>query len=229
MNFRICLMVILSICLQFMLVGQGGNSGGNAGGNSSDNSGGNSTQATYDAFVDEVKSKAKDKYSYSQFAIALRYRDSLALSTPQIDQMYDEVKTLKEMKNAHYEQAHTSLDTRSYESGRMVELLTEDQYDLLLRLKNHTKARSKSDNDWSELELRGLAAEFNQSSTKEELYEYYLKLDSLYDKYRHDPITQYKEAHSHKCNSKPLALIKLIKARQSPDNDTLGEELDGGK
>lgn len=187
-----------------------------------------STKIKYDAFVQEKKAKAKDKYTYSQYAIALRYKDTLNLNNTQIDQMYIEIKNLKIRKNEHYVAHKESLDTRGDESERMTQLLTGNQYDLLLRLKNHTKAKSNAENDWKEIELRDMHDELSKSETIEELYEYYIVRESLYDKYRHDPITQSAETRSHYINNRPIVLKALIKARKSNLNDTMGGNFDGG-
>lgn len=187
-----------------------------------------STKIKYDAFVYEKKSKANDKYTYSQYAIALRYKDTLGLNSTQIDQMYVEIGNLKTRKNEHYTAHKESLDTRSDESERMTQLLTGSQYDLLLRLKNHTKAKSNAENDWKEIELRNMHNELSKPETIEELYEYYIVRESLYDKYRHDPITQSAETRSHYIDNRPIVLKALTKARKSNLNDTMGGNFNGG-
>ncbi len=43
----------------------------------------------YERYVKTVKEKAKDKYTYSQFAIAIRYKDTLGLSQMQTTAIYN--------------------------------------------------------------------------------------------------------------------------------------------
>jgi hypothetical protein len=56
----------------------------------------------YYKYVKTSNEKAKDKYSYSQFAIAVRYRDTLNLSQAQTISIFQYIDTLKQMKNQHY-------------------------------------------------------------------------------------------------------------------------------
>ncbi len=184
-----------------------------------------STKIKYDAFVTDKKAKAKDKYTYSQFSIALRYKDTLNLNAAQIDQMYSEIKNLKSLKNAHYTAHKESLDTRSLESQKMVQVLTGTQYDLLLRLKNHSKSKANAENDWKEMEIRNMNTQFSKGATVAELYEYYVIRESLYDKYRHDPISQSAETKAH-YNNRPACMKALTKLRRT-NTDTFGNNLNG--
>lgn len=185
-----------------------------------------SAQIKYDNFVSEKKSKAKNKYTYSQFAIALRYRDTLGLNTTQVNALYVEVDKLKQKKQHYYDSLGTSIDTRSFESERMTELLSETQYTLLLRLKNHTKALSNSNSDWTEIVLRGLDNNLDPYTVKQQLYDYYITRESIYDRYRHIPMQQNAEARALYA-SRPAVHKALSKSRRSPANDTLGENLNG--
>lgn len=186
-----------------------------------------STRLKYDAFVLEKKLKAKDKFTYSQYAIALRYKDTLRLNNTQIDQIYLEIKNLKSIKNEYYRINKESLDTRSQESEKLIQLLTGTQYDLLLRLKNHSKAKMMAENDWKEIETRNLQNLFSESDAKNEMYEYYIVRESLYDKYRHDPITQSSVTRDHYNNNRPIIIKTLTKARRVSQNNTLGQQLNG--
>ena len=180
----------------------------------------------YDNFVSEKKLKASEKFTYSQFAIALRYKDTLQLNTSQIDSMYLEVPNIKTLKHTPYQENGESLDTRAIESSKMINLLTASQYDLLLRLKNQRKAKNFAETDWKEMELRNLTTTFDKLQTIELLYEYYVVRESLYDKYRHDPLQQSIFAKAH-FSERPTALKTLAKARKSNQNSTLGTNLNG--
>lgn len=180
----------------------------------------------YDNYVQEKKAKASKKFTYSQFAIALRYRDTIGLNSQQIDALYIEVDKLKKLKKSHYDSLKVSLDTRSVESRRTSEILTNTQYTLMLRLKNHTKARSIMNKDWEELTQRNLTDSLNATQVRGYIYEYYLMRESTYDRYRHDLMHQNAAVRELYLN-RPRILKKLAKSRRSPNNDTLGENLDG--
>lgn len=184
-----------------------------------------STKTKYDSFVSDRKAKAKDKYTYSQFAIALRYKDSLSLNSYQEERMYEEIKNLKEIKNEHYRLHKESKDTRSIESQTLSQVLTGSQYSLLLRLKNHSKAKSSAENDWKEMELRNMNLQFSKEQSIAELYEYYIVRESLYDKFRHDPIMQTAETKAH-YNNRPACMKALTKLRRT-NTDTFGNNLNG--
>ena len=175
----------------------------------------------YDRYVGTVKEKAKDKYTYSQFAIATRYKDSLALTTVQVTAIYAEIEALKQMKNQYYATNHKSLDTRAYESEHISQILTNSQYTTLLVYKNKTKAEAFAERDWVEIMERGLDSTFTKEIAVSELYNYYLARQCAYDKYQHDPIQQQaevRELYSHR----PIVLRTLQKARRAPLNNTLG-------
>lgn len=174
-----------------------------------------------------LKSMQSINTPYSQFAIALRYRDTIGLSETQINSLYNEVDNLKRMKNEYYELHGTSYDTREYESSSCTEILTSAQYDLLLRFKNARKAKSFAESDWTELEQRSMDAEYDKEVVLEELTEYYIVRQSIYDKYRHDFVTQKAEGRGWYLDHCPEALKALIKVRRSPLNDTINQGFNG--
>lgn len=180
----------------------------------------------YDDYVQAKKDNASNKYTYSQFAVALRYRDEIGLNELQVYALYREVATLKNMKNAHYQEHHEGLDTREHESSTMTAILTDDQYTKTLEFKNERKVKSIIDKDIKEMTLRGVLEGEDLEQVKLDLYNYYIVRESLYDRYRHDLIRQSDETRQHYYD-RPAILKKLTKARRAPNNNTLGQGFNG--
>lgn len=185
------------------------------------------TDQKYKIYVAKVRENARHKFTYSQFAIALRYKDSLDINPSQEEWLLSQVGTLKAMKNSHYESTGKSLDTRAYESAAMTENLTLSQYTSLLIIKNQSKAESYANRDWDELVQRGLTEYRDETITKAELVNYYLARQVLYDRFQHDLVQQKIETRAIYPH-RPYALKLLQKARRSPQNDTLDENFNGG-
>jgi|GEM_PF-1339590 len=176
----------------------------------------------YERYVKTVKEKAKDKYTYSQFAIAIRYKDTLGLSQMQTTAIYNYIDTLKQLKNQHYATHHKSLDTRAYESTHISTILTESQYTQLLIFKNQSKAEAFAESDWAEVQQRGLDSTYVKEEVLGGLTTYYVNRESVYNRYQHDPVTQKAKAKE-LYGFRPQVLRALQKARRNPDNNTQGQ------
>lgn len=173
----------------------------------------------YNRAISTSKENAKNKYSYSQFSAALRYKDSLQISEIQEASLLSYVDTLKRMKNAYYEKTKKSLDTRAFESQNITTVLTSSQYGKMLMLKNKRRSVSHAENDWKELELRHADSLYAKIQVIKDLTTYYSLKSSIYDMYQHDLIVQKAELrvlYSHR----PTILRILEKIRRNPDNDT---------
>ncbi len=162
----------------------------------------------YDDFVQAKKDNAGNKYTYSQFAVALRYRDEIDLNELQTYALYREVANLKNMKNAHYQEHSKGLDTRGHESRLMAQILTDEQYTKALEYKNRSKVNSMVSQDVEKLTLRGILEGEDIEQVKSDLYAYYIIRESLYDRYRHDLIRQSDETKVHYYN-RPEVLKQL--------------------
>jgi hypothetical protein len=173
----------------------------------------------YNKYVKGTKELNKDKYSYTQFAIAIRFKDSLELSPAQYQTMLNYADSLKLLKKAFYAQNKSSLDSRAYESERMTKALSNPQYDRLLTLKNSSKAEMLAETDWKELEQRGIDSSFNKPVALAELTRYYLARENTYNKYQHDLVKQKMQTRELYAN-RPTVIRVLQKIRRNPDNDT---------
>ena len=173
----------------------------------------------YDNYTKTTKEKAKDKYSYTQFAIAIRYRDSLKLSDAQYKAMLNYVDEVKTMKNKYYAANKSSLDTRAFESENIAKSLSNEQYNRLLVFKNTSKATTFAENDWKEVVQRGIDTTFSKQIALLELKRFYLARECTSNKFQHDLVRQkaeIREVYAHK----PTILRILEKVRRNPDNDT---------
>lgn len=179
-----------------------------------------STTQKYEIYVANVKENAKHKYTYSQFAMAIRYKEELDISESQESALMTKIGELKEMKNAYYNQNGKSLDTRAFESEEISQILTAEQYMELLYKKNITKAESYAEKNWLEMVQRNLTEGYQKESVIQELILYYVARQSIYNKFEHDLIQQKSEANV-LYKARPLVLKMLQKARRSPGNDTL--------
>ena len=173
----------------------------------------------YNKYVKGTKELNKGKYSYTQFAIAIRFKDSLELSTDQYQTMLTYADSLKVLKKAYYDQNKSGFDSRAYESERMTKALSNPQYDRLLTLKNTSKATMLAETDWKELEQRGIDTSFNKSVAMFELTRYYLARENTYNKYQHDLVKQKMQTRELYAN-RPTVIRVLQKIRRNPDNDT---------
>lgn len=173
----------------------------------------------YNKYVNSKKEINKGKYSYTQFAAAIRFRDSLELSQEQYDLMLSYADSLKTFKTSYYNQYHKPYDSRAYESQRMINALSNAQYDMLLTIKNRTKAQMLAETDWAEVVQRGIDSSFVKDVALFELTRYYLARECTYNKYQHDIIKQKMQIRELYAN-RPTIIRVLQKVRRNPDNDT---------
>ncbi len=168
-----------------------------------------------------------DKRSYpitmSQFSKAVQYHDTLGLSEGVVNTLLEKIEVLRKMKDQFYKfNPGRTFDSRAFESQTMTELLSEDQYTMLLTIKNKRRSYNYALNDWKEMQARQINSSFNMQETLTKLAAYYLNRNNTYDRYMHDKIKQ-SEAVKIIYEGKPEELTALIKARQSAENDTIGQ------
>ncbi len=180
-----------------------------------------SAEQKYNRYVKTQKENAKDKYSYSQFAIGIRYKDTLDLSPMQVTTIMAYIDSLKQMKSQYYATAKRSLDTRAFESAHLAEILTNQQYGQLLIYKNKGKAGFFAEQDWVEVHERGLDSIYTKEVAVKDLFDYYLIREAISNRFQHDPIKQKAEMREIYA-TRPQVLRSLEKARRSPQNNTAG-------
>jgi hypothetical protein len=160
---------------------------------------------------------------YSQFSLAIKFKDSLGLSESITEALMAKSDTLKKMQDAFYAQnPNKKFDSKAFESETLSNILTEAQHTKLLIIKNKKSAINSAVNDWNELEKRGLTNGHNKDTTIIQLTNFYLARQSAYDRYAHDKIQQSTNVKMIYDN-KPAALNALMHARRNPNNDTIGQ------
>jgi hypothetical protein len=157
----------------------------------------------------------------SQFALAIKFKDTIGISASQIAAIKLSYDTLKQIQKDSANSA-IRFDGRAFESSRLNNLLTSAQYTLLLILKNKPKAKVFALNDWKEMEIRGIAVNFNKDSSINLLTNFYTARESTYNRYQHDKVQQSNMIRYLYAN-KPTVLNALFHARRNPDNNTQGQ------
>lgn len=157
----------------------------------------------------------------SQFALAIKFQDSIGINSSQLAAIKLCYDTLKQIQK---DSANSVIrfDGRAFESSRLNNILTSLQYTLLLVLKNMAKAKVFALNDWKEMEMRGIIANYNKDSSINILTNFYIARESTYNRYQHDKIKQ-SELIKYLYANKPRVLNALFHARRNPDNNTQGQ------
>ncbi len=175
--------------------------------------------------IELSKERSRTKFNYSTFLLALQNIDSLRLRNIQIDSLVECIIYLKQLKDSTLNISNTSwLDTKEFESKNLFNILNSIQYKKLLDIKNLDKSIASAKNDWEEIEERKLTNGLVKNEELQKLKIYYLERNNIYDQFAHDNKTK-SQMLSILYNQKPRVLTILIKARRSPNNDTLQKNL----
>jgi hypothetical protein len=158
--------------------------------------------------------------SSSQFAIALKYRAKLNLRSSLTDTllqhaMYistrnDSIKIAKPFAEPNF---------KSYEAKWLNILLSEEQYTMLLTLKNSSQAHLIADEDWGNMEIWKITNGFNKEATVKELYAYRLAELNICNRLAHDKIKQHANLKVLK-EAEPRALKILAVTKNQLGNST---------
>lgn len=191
-------------------------------------------QRLYDTEPDAVRKlyyarKYKDAHfnnkplDFSQLLFAIKNTDKLNLSAEQTKDLFAKANELEKLKEEAYSQDTSKpYDSKRYECENLKQILTADQLDMLLILKNLGKAKNLAAADWRELTERNMIAGHNMDSTITQLTNYYFQRQCIYDRNEDNKILQAEILNELYAN-KPPALLALIKARKNPDNNTQGQ------
>jgi hypothetical protein len=175
--------------------------------------------------IEVSKERSRTKYNYSTFLLALQSIDTLHLSKGQVDSLVICIQYLKQKKDSISAiSSQTWIDTKEYESTNLTAILNPIQLKTLLEIKNADKSLTSANNDWEEMEERDLTSELDKEQELKKLKAYYLERNNIYDQYAHDSKKR-SQLLSVLYRSKPKALIMLIKARRTPNNDTQQKNL----
>ncbi|HAO09420.1 MAG TPA: hypothetical protein DCQ50_21110 [Chryseobacterium sp.] len=161
--------------------------------------------------------------NFSQFLFAIKNTDKLGLSEDKEKELLNKANELEKLKEEAYSLDSTKpYDSRKYECENLKQILSPEQYENLLNIKNSGRAKNAAYTDWRELTQRNMIAGHDKDSTIAELSDYYLRRLNAIDKNEDDKIRQ-SDVLKELYDTKPNALSALIKARRSPGNDTQGQ------
>jgi hypothetical protein len=159
--------------------------------------------------------------SSGQFMVAVKFRKMLGLTEAQTDSLITAGNQLEKMRDsAFHSNPLYPYDAKDFENTNMSRILTDKQYEQLLGLRYRTDAKKNAENDWKDLDKRGLTKDMNQEATLTELTIYYTRLKSSTCMYAFDPDKQAAYMRSVK-DHMPRALRMLQYARKN--NITSGD------
>jgi hypothetical protein len=125
--------------------------------------------------------------SSGQFMVAVKFRKMLGLSDTQTDSLIMMSMQLDKMRDSAF---HTNplypYDAKDFENTNMSRILTDKQYEQLLGMRYRTDAKKNAENDWKDLDKRGLTKDMNKDATLTELTLYYTRLKSATCMYAFD-------------------------------------------
>jgi hypothetical protein len=124
----------------------------------------------------------------SQFGLALALYEKFRLKPKQKDSLLY-YATLLQQKEAYYKQHLDSgyFDKAAFESENMPKVLTEQEYNGLLSIKNKVVAETNSRNTWYDLKSKNLVTLVGRDDTIFQLKMYHLLRAAIWDKFAHLP------------------------------------------
>lgn len=152
----------------------------------------------------------------SQFAVALKYKQFLKLDPATVDTLLFHALYVNHVRDScSQKDPFAKVDLKAYEAKWCNRLLTEDQYTKLLSLKNSGQAKNDANNDWENMEKRGITQGFDKKVTLDQLYRYYLQKWNAYNRYADDD-ARLEESLLILRDKSPEALKKLTAAKRQP-------------
>jgi hypothetical protein len=143
----------------------------------------------YDSLIDVQIIKDGAYITSSLMVAAIKRRNVLKLRPTQVDSLVEKGMYLNKLKDSAWNinpmYPYDSKDFESYWTGI---ILDDNQLSMILSLKNRTDAQKNAENDWKDMEKRGLAAarQLNKDQTIQALTLYYTKLKSASSMYVYD-------------------------------------------
>jgi len=160
----------------------------------------------------------------SQFSIAVKEKDKIGLTNTQIDSLISKAFIVERMREGYLAADPLGkFDSKEYETENMLKIVSEDQYQKILIIKNRSQAKAESEVDLKEMIQRNLVAANDRDSISKQLYNYYLAKWTIYYRYGNDKTKQtagVKDIQDHM----PACLRALTNARKynNPINTTKG-------
>lgn len=147
------------------------------------------TSHYYDSLIQATLLRNGGMQPGSQFALALRYKDMLGLRYSLTDTLLDQVMYLNARRDSILSaDPDAPIDFGPYESAHLSQILTLEQYNLLLSYKNRAQAIYDANADWNEMELRGVTAGLNKDDVIRQISSFYILKYNAWNRLAHDKI-----------------------------------------
>lgn len=154
----------------------------------------------------------------SRFVNAIRFKDVLHLSKPQIDTLIGTnlsndltINAYKTLNKGAYP------DFGWYVAAQLKLILTEGQYDTLLLIESQPQAIANAKYNWEELKKFNLTTGVDSVSTVRSIVAYHISLITLADRYAGDRATYNKLARATR-QTKPEILKRLDAVKKEDEN-----------
>ncbi|MCR5713473.1 MAG: hypothetical protein K6F98_00900 [Bacteroidales bacterium] len=158
-------------------------------------------------------------------AYALRMSDTLQLTTSQYETLLQEALCLPKRATDAWA-AGEDFSTRIYAHQLLSQMLTPQQYQLFLSVRNRRDAYGYTMKDWNDIKTYRVALSSDSVRLWPEIYAYQMERCIATDQYLYD-IQRRKEAHKAIDVHRPSVLRQLDVVRQMPDVDA-GETVQKG-
>jgi hypothetical protein len=143
----------------------------------------------YDSLITATLIRNGALQSGSQFALALKYKDILGLRYSLTDTLLDQVMYLNARRDSILSvDPDAPIDFGAYEAAHLSQLLTDDQYNLLLSYKNRAQAIADANADWNEMELRGVSTGLNKDDVIRQISGFYILKYNAWNRLAYDKI-----------------------------------------
>ena len=170
--------------------------------------------AKNDSLIDATLLKDGVFINSSQFAVAIKMGKILKLTSLQIDSLVEKGMYLSRIKDSIWRvNPLYPYDSKDYENYQLSKILNESQHASLLMLRYKTDAQTNAENDWKDLEKRGLTKDMERAKIVDELVSYYIRLKSSSSLFAYDLNKQAANARHIKENM-PESLRLLQNARK---------------
>lgn len=158
----------------------------------------------------------------TQFAIALKYKNDLKLTSGLCDTLVHHAMVLEKQRDSIvFRDPFAIIDFTEYETLHLSRLLTEDQYNTLLFHKNRTYAEANAATDWKEMVVRGLDKGFIRDEAITQITEYYIMKNAAWCRYANDKIKLWANLYSlDQIKPKALKVLDPIRWSGSTEQST---------
>jgi hypothetical protein len=172
--------------------------------------------------VAEINENKTVKYKYGVIALVLQIKTLISLSSIQVAVITAQTDTLKTMEDSFIQQnPGQTFYSKPLEYQYLTRVLTDVQFARVVIIKNSVKAHQLAQRDWDELTQRGIAGDYNQQTTTQQIANLYLAREFANTRYKDDDAKRKKYLQYLYNNDEPEAIKKLYDARKN-SGDTLG-------